>query len=132
MARPAVSLRPAHYNPAIGPFTQQDPLDQITDLRQGDRYLYAGNDPVNLIDPSGLPIFEDIGYKAEAAVEALGQAAHKRLYCAGVIVSLTAAGAVGGSSLGPSGTAGGARLGLAAGTVLCGALHASMFLRDNA
>jgi len=48
-----------YYDPVVGRFTQQDPLDQVADLRQGNRYLYAGSDPVNLVDPTGL-LFEDI------------------------------------------------------------------------
>jgi len=42
-----------YYDPAIGRFTQQDPLNQASDLRQANRYSYAGGDPVNFSDPSG-------------------------------------------------------------------------------
>lgn len=42
-----------YYDPVVGRFTQQDPRDQVGDLRQGNRYLYAGDDPVNFVDPSG-------------------------------------------------------------------------------
>ena len=42
------------YFPAIGRWTQQDPLDQTGDLYEGNRYVYAGGDPVNLTDPLGL------------------------------------------------------------------------------
>jgi RHS repeat-associated protein len=42
------------YNPATGRWTQQDPLNQAADLSQGNRYTYAGDDPVNLSDASGL------------------------------------------------------------------------------
>jgi len=49
-----------YYDPVIGRFTQQDPLDQVADLRQGNRYLYAGQDPVNLIDPSGTSVLDTI------------------------------------------------------------------------
>lgn len=45
-----------YYDPVTGRFTQQDPLDQIGDLRQGNRYLYAGCDPVNLTDLTGRRI----------------------------------------------------------------------------
>jgi RHS repeat-associated protein len=37
-----------------GRWTQQDPLDRPSDLAEGNRYLYAGDDPVNLVDPLGL------------------------------------------------------------------------------
>lgn len=43
-----------YYDTTIGRWTQQDPLDQAGDLRDGNRYAYAAADPVNLIDPSGL------------------------------------------------------------------------------
>ncbi len=43
-----------YYNPGFGRWSQQDPvkghLDNPTSLN---RYVYAGNDPVNLVDPSG-------------------------------------------------------------------------------
>ncbi len=47
------------YLPAIGRWTQQDPLDQTGDLYEGNRYVYAGGDPVNLTDPTGTHIVED-------------------------------------------------------------------------
>lgn len=43
-----------YYDPLIGRWTQQDPLDNVGDLREGNRYAYVGGDPVNLSDPSGL------------------------------------------------------------------------------
>ena len=42
-----------YYDPALGRWTQQDVIDQPADLRQANRYLYVGDDPVNLVDPSG-------------------------------------------------------------------------------
>jgi RHS repeat-associated protein len=36
-----------YYDPTIGRFTQPDPLD-------GQTYTYAGNNPVNFVDPAGL------------------------------------------------------------------------------
>ena len=42
-----------YLNPSQGSWTQQDPLNQTTSLSQGDRYTYAGGDPVNLSDPTG-------------------------------------------------------------------------------
>jgi RHS repeat-associated protein len=41
------------YDPRIGRWTQTDPIDQSTDLREANKYLYAAADPVNLSDPSG-------------------------------------------------------------------------------
>lgn len=43
-----------YYNPATSSWTQPDPLNQLASLTQNDRYTYAGNDPINLNDPSGL------------------------------------------------------------------------------
>ena len=41
------------YDPGLARWTQQDPLDQIGDLREANRYVYAGADPANSIDPTG-------------------------------------------------------------------------------
>ncbi len=43
-----------YYDPATGRWTQQDPLNQISDPQQADRYAYVSGNPVNGIDPSGL------------------------------------------------------------------------------
>jgi len=43
-----------YYDPALGRFTQQDSLSHLGDLNQADRYVYAGGDPINNADPSGL------------------------------------------------------------------------------
>ena len=42
-----------YYDPGLGRWTQQDPIDQPADLRQANRYVYVGQDPVNHVDPSG-------------------------------------------------------------------------------
>ena len=42
-----------YYDPTLGRWTQQDPLRQVTDPTQVNRYPYAGDDPVNNVDPSG-------------------------------------------------------------------------------
>ena len=47
------------YNPALGRWTQQDPLHQPFNPREANRYAYVGADPVNLIDPMGTHILED-------------------------------------------------------------------------
>jgi RHS repeat-associated protein len=47
-------LRARYYNPATGRFLSRDPLDgDPTDPQSLHKYLYAGGDPVNRIDPSG-------------------------------------------------------------------------------
>jgi len=43
-----------YYNPGLGRWTQQDPIRQIGSFRQSDRYPYAGDDPINLTDPTGM------------------------------------------------------------------------------
>jgi RHS repeat-associated protein len=45
-----------YHDPLIGRWTQQDPLDQVGDLREGNRYVYVGGDPVNFSDPTGQHI----------------------------------------------------------------------------
>jgi RHS repeat-associated protein len=43
-----------YYDSATQRWTQQDPLSQIVSPTGADRYGYAGGDPVNGSDPSGL------------------------------------------------------------------------------
>jgi RHS repeat-associated protein len=43
-----------YYDPSIGRWTQQDPVGgSLGDLNAANRYTYAGDDPVNAVDPSG-------------------------------------------------------------------------------
>jgi RHS repeat-associated protein len=42
-----------YYDPTTGRWTQQDPEDRFGSTTQGDRFLFAGSDPINLRDPSG-------------------------------------------------------------------------------
>ena len=43
-----------YYDPSLGRWTQQDPVaGSLGDLRSADRYAYANDDPVNMVDPSG-------------------------------------------------------------------------------
>jgi RHS repeat-associated protein len=49
-----------YYDPSIGRWTQQDPIDQAGDLREGNRYVYAAADPINFVDPTGLLSFKDV------------------------------------------------------------------------
>ncbi len=46
------------YDPALGRWTQRDPLNLITGLRNANRYVYAGGDPVSFVDREGLhPVY---------------------------------------------------------------------------
>ena len=45
-----------YYDPKTGSFTQQDTLDAPLDSLNANRYAYAGNDPVNNTDPTGLTV----------------------------------------------------------------------------
>jgi RHS repeat-associated protein len=42
-----------YYQPTLGRWTQQDNLEHIGDLSQGNRYAYAGDSPATNSDPSG-------------------------------------------------------------------------------
>jgi RHS repeat-associated protein len=54
------------YDPTTGRWTQQDTLDAPLDPANANRYAYAGDDPVNLIDLTGLVV------GAECLTEAIG------------------------------------------------------------
>jgi hypothetical protein len=48
-----------YYDPSLGRWTQQDPVGgSLGDLNSANRYVYAGDDPVNLVDPSGKDAFD--------------------------------------------------------------------------
>jgi RHS repeat-associated protein len=69
-----------YYNPATGRFMSRDPLDgKSYDPKTLHKYLYAGGDPVNQIDPSGrgeilqfLFTTADISMPAEVALASTG------------------------------------------------------------
>jgi RHS repeat-associated protein len=42
-----------YYDPTTGRWTQQDPLDRYANPVGGNRFLFAGSDPINLSDPMG-------------------------------------------------------------------------------
>ena len=42
-----------YYDPTTGRWTQQDPINQISDPNQADRYAFVGDDPINIGDPAG-------------------------------------------------------------------------------
>jgi RHS repeat-associated protein len=43
-----------YYDTTTGRWTQKDPQNQVVSATQGGRFLFAGSDPINLSDPSGL------------------------------------------------------------------------------
>jgi len=49
-----------NYDPSLGRWTQQDPLDQPDDLQNANKYAYVAGDPVNHVDPSGTAGFPDL------------------------------------------------------------------------
>jgi RHS repeat-associated protein len=52
-------LRARYYNPQTGRFLSRDPEDgKSTDPKTLHKYLYAGGDPVNSVDPSGRGMYE--------------------------------------------------------------------------
>jgi RHS repeat-associated protein len=75
-------LRARYYNPATGRFMSRDPLDgDATDPASLHKYLYAGGDPVNRVDPMGRvatieTIFTttDISTPTEIGLRLLGSA----------------------------------------------------------
>jgi RHS repeat-associated protein len=42
-----------YYNPLLPAWTQQDPIDNPSSLLQADRYVFVGDDPINLADVVG-------------------------------------------------------------------------------
>ncbi len=50
------------YQPVTGRFTQQDSITHLANPQQGNKYAYAGDDPINSTDPTGrCNIFEALG-----------------------------------------------------------------------
>lgn len=61
-----------YYNPAIGRWTQPDPLNQPADLRQANRYAYVGADPINWRDPAGTSFLKDMAGGVIVAASVVG------------------------------------------------------------
>ncbi|WP_354576844.1 RHS repeat-associated core domain-containing protein, partial [Frigoribacterium sp. UYMn621] len=67
------------YNPTTGTWTQQDTLDAPLDPANANRYAYAGDDPINNLDPAGtnligLSCASEISVGAAAIVAGVGTA----------------------------------------------------------
>jgi len=50
-----------YYDPGLGRFTQQDSIETLGDPSRGNRYAYAGDDPINNIDPRGASFASAFG-----------------------------------------------------------------------
>jgi RHS repeat-associated protein len=87
-----------YYDPTTGRWTQQDPLHQIGSTTQGDRFLFAGSDPINASDPSGL--FSEEAYEIGCGSGAVVGGAVGAVTGPGAIV-----GAAGGCATGVAGVA---------------------------
>jgi RHS repeat-associated protein len=59
-----------YYDPTTGRWTQPDPLGHVGSATQGDRFLFAGSDPINLSDPRG----ENVAATGAVAVGTCGAA----------------------------------------------------------
>jgi RHS repeat-associated protein len=100
-----------YYNPLTGRFMSRDPEDHpLTDIKELHRYLYAGGNPVNAVDPTGKG-WEDLMAQLDAALDVAadrltGKAVAKVLAC----VAATILGKVVGGE-GIAGDAGGGLLG---------------------
>jgi hypothetical protein len=55
-----------YYDPTTGRWTQQDPLNQVGSTPQGDRFLFAGSDPISESDPRRLCFIFSCGEYHEA------------------------------------------------------------------
>ena len=58
------------YNPGTGRWTQQDTLDNPLDPANANRCAYAGDDPINNLDPTGNSPGSDVCY-TEFVIEGL-------------------------------------------------------------
>jgi RHS repeat-associated protein len=69
-------LRARYYNPATGRFLSRDPEDgKAIDPKTLHKYLYAGGDPVNSVDPTGRLLFD---YELVTARDAVTTLAYTR------------------------------------------------------
>jgi len=95
-----------YYDPSIGRWTQTDPIDSPADLRQANRYVFAGDDPINLSDPTGTLFgvsFKDLKKSFTGCAEGAAGGA--------------IAGGLGGAAVGAAGLGAGAGPGAAVGAV---------------
>ncbi len=106
-----VGLR--YYQPRLGRWTQQDILENYGNPAQGNRYAYAGDDPINATDPSGAsPEGAAIGAGIGGTLAAYLGGALVAAGCVGTFgLSCVAAAVVTAGLYGGAGAAVGAKLG---------------------
>jgi RHS repeat-associated protein len=117
-----------YYDPRLGRWTQQDRISHPADLQQANRYVYAGDDPVNAIDPMGTDVFDDVGDfvsdNYDQVTEALKGYYDKTiadLQCEVAVGLGTTAGFIAGSEVPVVGNATGAYIGAVSGLTFCAA-----------
>ncbi|MEV4639382.1 RHS repeat-associated core domain-containing protein [Actinoplanes sp. NPDC049548] len=91
------------YNPNQGRFTQQDNLSFIGNPRNGNRYGYAGANPVNNIDPTGQ-MSDDEANDAFGLIAGAGVALAVGYVAATLGAGILVAGAIGGCAGGMAGS----------------------------
>ncbi len=62
------------YDPALGRFIQPDWWEVTTPGVGTNRYAYAGNDPVNFVDPGGNGFWSDVGNAFSSGINAVANA----------------------------------------------------------
>ncbi|MCA1703577.1 MAG: RHS repeat-associated core domain-containing protein, partial [Actinobacteria bacterium] len=115
-----------YYDPNLGRWTQQDSVVSLGDPANANRYAYAGDDPVNFVDPTGLydvtDAISDAAAIAEGGYDAItgGEDAEYLLLgdivgaAAGGFVATGCAAAAGYLSIPTAGLAGAAGIGVCA------------------
>ena len=88
------------YSPTTGRFTQQDSIDHLANPRQGNKYAYAGDDPINNIDPSGQGFFDVLNGVVQVFNDAVDASQNYIISCNDTGISAAIAGAVAGAILG--------------------------------
>jgi RHS repeat-associated protein len=103
-------LRARYYNPNTGRFLSRDPYDGDANIPATlHKYLYAGGDPINRLDPTGRDMFEtglildEISAANTAAVASVGYWVVKTLCYAVTALNVAIYIATGGKQFGPSG-----------------------------
>ena len=110
-------MRARNYDPATGTFAQRDTISIAPgDLANANLFLFAGADPINMLDPSGHDLMETLGSLAiqsmigsiiSPVVAPFASYAAALLIPPALLMALETVGAPDAIELGVSGTAGG-------------------------